>query len=44
MGFWLVIIVMVVGTYLIYKWGLKRAAQQGREAAERENRNRPSGD
>jgi hypothetical protein len=36
MGFWTVVILMVVGGYLVIKWGQKRAEQQGREMAERE--------
>jgi hypothetical protein len=34
--FWLVIIAMIAGTYYIVQWGKKKAAQQGREDAERE--------
>src|ERR1700722_10788818 len=34
--FWLVIILMVAGTYYVVKWGKKKVEQQGREAAERE--------
>jgi len=40
--FWLVIILMAVGTYYVMKWGKKKAEQQGREAAEREAQARPS--
>jgi hypothetical protein len=39
--FWLVIIAMIAGTYYIVQWGKKKAAQQGREDAEREMQARP---
>jgi len=42
--FWIVVIMMCVGAYLVFKWGKKKAEQQGRVMAERENQNRPGGD
>jgi hypothetical protein len=41
--FYIVLLAIVVGGYLLIKWAMRKAEQQGRELAERQRQGRSGG-